>query len=200
MVWMFGHASAFDQDLGWCVDDGVDLGAAFDDTPCESTSCGVEVKTLMASARRQIPRRARHRGRFRSRRRARRFQVQRHGHHARRRGRPHAQQAPDAATVVDADAAADARAQRAPDAAPSSTPTPRAPGPASLDAPTDADADAAADARAQQAPDATADAGTHAEAVAAAPRMPTFGPLPATPASPHSTLVPGNRAPVRADA
>ena len=38
---MFDGASAFDQDLGWCVDDGVDLDDAFDDTPCESTSCGV---------------------------------------------------------------------------------------------------------------------------------------------------------------
>ena len=38
---MFYEASAFDQDLGWCVDDDVDLRDAFDDTPCESTSCGV---------------------------------------------------------------------------------------------------------------------------------------------------------------
>ena len=34
-------ASAFDQDLGWCVNDGVRLGRAFYNTPCESTSCGV---------------------------------------------------------------------------------------------------------------------------------------------------------------
>merc|ERR1719240_684321 len=39
---MFRGASAFDQDLGWCVDDDVDLDDAFDDTPCESTSCGVK--------------------------------------------------------------------------------------------------------------------------------------------------------------
>ena len=38
---MFNSASAFDQDLGWCVGDGVGLYQAFDDTPCESTSCGV---------------------------------------------------------------------------------------------------------------------------------------------------------------
>ena len=41
MYRMFKDASAFDQDLGWCVDDDVDLRDAFDDTPCESTSCGV---------------------------------------------------------------------------------------------------------------------------------------------------------------
>ena len=43
---MFDSASAFDQDLGWCVNDGVDLNdrwgnSAFKNTPCESTSCGV---------------------------------------------------------------------------------------------------------------------------------------------------------------
>ena len=38
---MFRSASAFNQDLGWCVDDGVDLGNAFLYTPCASTSCGV---------------------------------------------------------------------------------------------------------------------------------------------------------------
>ena len=38
---MFGSASSFNQDLGWCVDADVDLGNAFDSTPCESTSCGV---------------------------------------------------------------------------------------------------------------------------------------------------------------
>ena len=36
---MFGHAYAFDQDLGWCVDDDVSTG--FYDTKCYSTSCGV---------------------------------------------------------------------------------------------------------------------------------------------------------------
>ena len=39
---MFWYASSFNQTLGWCVDDGVRLGAAFDFTPCESTSCGVK--------------------------------------------------------------------------------------------------------------------------------------------------------------
>jgi hypothetical protein len=41
MVQMFYEASAFDQDLGWCLDDGVDLTSAFYETPCASTSCGV---------------------------------------------------------------------------------------------------------------------------------------------------------------
>ena len=41
MSLMFFEASAFDQDLGWCVDDNVDLNEAFYDTPCESMSCGV---------------------------------------------------------------------------------------------------------------------------------------------------------------
>ena len=39
---MFEGALAFDQDLGWCVDDGVSLEGAFDGTQCESTSCGVK--------------------------------------------------------------------------------------------------------------------------------------------------------------
>ena len=34
MLWMFQYASAFDQDLGWCVDDDVDLDHAFRYTPC----------------------------------------------------------------------------------------------------------------------------------------------------------------------
>ena len=38
---MFYLASAFDQDLGWCVDDGVNLVDAFFITPCEARSCGV---------------------------------------------------------------------------------------------------------------------------------------------------------------
>jgi hypothetical protein len=41
MRYMFMYASAFDQDLGWCVDNGVNLYLAFYDTPCASTSCGV---------------------------------------------------------------------------------------------------------------------------------------------------------------
>ena len=41
MLRMFHYASAFDQDLGWCVDLDVDLADAFYDTQCESTWCGV---------------------------------------------------------------------------------------------------------------------------------------------------------------
>ena len=42
--YMFWGASAFDQDLGWCVDDDGNpyfMAFAFSGTPCESTSCGV---------------------------------------------------------------------------------------------------------------------------------------------------------------
>ena len=44
---------AFDQDLGWCLDDDVDLcnqygSCAFDDTKCASTSCGVVQKACPA--------------------------------------------------------------------------------------------------------------------------------------------------------
>ena len=38
---MFSSASAFDQDLGWCVGDEADLRNAFDDTPCRYSNCGV---------------------------------------------------------------------------------------------------------------------------------------------------------------
>merc|ERR1719305_1123377 len=38
---MFYGATAFDQDLGWCLDDEVILNSAFVGTACESTSCGV---------------------------------------------------------------------------------------------------------------------------------------------------------------
>ena len=41
MRYMFHYASAFDQDLGWCVDDDVSLTDAFAFVPCASTSCGV---------------------------------------------------------------------------------------------------------------------------------------------------------------
>jgi len=41
MYRMFDDASSFEQDLGWCVDDNVNLEYAFEDTRCESTSCGV---------------------------------------------------------------------------------------------------------------------------------------------------------------
>ena len=38
---MLDGASAFDQDLGWCVGDRVYVKSAFSGTPCYSTSCGV---------------------------------------------------------------------------------------------------------------------------------------------------------------
>ena len=38
---MFGSASAFDQDLGWCVANKVGLYKAFEKAKCASTSCGV---------------------------------------------------------------------------------------------------------------------------------------------------------------
>ena len=38
---MFYKAEAFDQDLGWCVDYGVSIEGAFENSGCESTSCGV---------------------------------------------------------------------------------------------------------------------------------------------------------------
>ena len=41
MEYMFYDASAFDQDLSWCVDDNVGLSIAFRNTPCASTSCGI---------------------------------------------------------------------------------------------------------------------------------------------------------------
>ena len=49
MHYMFHYASAFDQDLGWCVGDDVfdpygegnTMQDAFSGSPCASTSCGV---------------------------------------------------------------------------------------------------------------------------------------------------------------
>ena len=41
MGYMFNSASAFNQDLGWCVDDDAYLDEAFSGAQCESTSCGV---------------------------------------------------------------------------------------------------------------------------------------------------------------
>ena len=38
---MFSGASAFDQDLGWCVAKKVELNGAFKKAKCTSTSCGV---------------------------------------------------------------------------------------------------------------------------------------------------------------
>ena len=50
MSWMFNGASAFDQDLGWCVDsgvldpDGIGYEFMFAWSGCASTSCGVAQK------------------------------------------------------------------------------------------------------------------------------------------------------------
>ena len=50
MSWMFNGASAFDQDLGWCVDsgvldpDGIGYEFTFEWSGCASTSCGVAQK------------------------------------------------------------------------------------------------------------------------------------------------------------
>jgi hypothetical protein len=44
MLKMFREASAFDQNLAWCLDDEVDLRNAFKGTKCASTSCGVAQK------------------------------------------------------------------------------------------------------------------------------------------------------------
>ena len=42
--YMFHYASAFSQDLNWCVGDDVNLDEAFSGTPCASTSCGVKIR------------------------------------------------------------------------------------------------------------------------------------------------------------
>ena len=44
MELMFRDASVFDQDLGWCVAAGLDVGQAFDNTVCELDDCGVTQK------------------------------------------------------------------------------------------------------------------------------------------------------------
>jgi len=44
---IFEYASSFNQDLGWCVADEVNLRDAFDNTPCESTSCGVYLSAAL---------------------------------------------------------------------------------------------------------------------------------------------------------
>ena len=41
MELMFWYTRAFNQDLGWCLDDDVNTYGMFDDTPCQSTDCGV---------------------------------------------------------------------------------------------------------------------------------------------------------------
>ena len=38
---MFYKASAFNQDLGWCVDDGVNTDRMFEGTACTLPSCNV---------------------------------------------------------------------------------------------------------------------------------------------------------------
>merc|ERR1712097_127418 len=56
---MFASASAFDQDLGWCVDDDVLLDDAFSNTLCASTSCGVTQSSACGrrlQERRAVPR------------------------------------------------------------------------------------------------------------------------------------------------
>ena len=40
-AYMFFGADAFYQDLGWCLDDDVDALFMCDDTPCQSTNCGI---------------------------------------------------------------------------------------------------------------------------------------------------------------
>ena len=44
---MFHRASAFDQDLGWCIRNGADIDRAFKRTKCESTSCGVAMRDVV---------------------------------------------------------------------------------------------------------------------------------------------------------
>jgi len=54
MYWMFYSGphngararSVFDQDLGWCIRDGVDIENAFKLTKCEETSCGVAMQDV----------------------------------------------------------------------------------------------------------------------------------------------------------
>ena len=41
MYGMFRDASVFDQDLGWCVDSGVDTGLMFTRAACTLPSCNV---------------------------------------------------------------------------------------------------------------------------------------------------------------
>ena len=43
MILMFYGASSYDQDLGWCVHEDVDLSGVFDGAPCgaDAPPCGV---------------------------------------------------------------------------------------------------------------------------------------------------------------
>ena len=58
---MFDGATAFDQDLGWCVAKKVRLLGTFEDAKCASTSCGVvhvaDVADCPTPARKHHPRR-----------------------------------------------------------------------------------------------------------------------------------------------
>ena len=47
---MFAEAATFDQDLGWCVDAGLDLDGAFDNTKCAWQDCGVHSKCFMTDS------------------------------------------------------------------------------------------------------------------------------------------------------
>ena len=55
MQGMFNGASAFDQDLGWCVDDNVNMVGAFGGTQCASTLCGVVQVNNLANCPRPTP-------------------------------------------------------------------------------------------------------------------------------------------------
>ena len=61
MYQTFSGASAFNQDLGWCVANKVKLRHAFDETKCASTSCGAvqvaDVADCPTPARKYHPRR-----------------------------------------------------------------------------------------------------------------------------------------------
>ena len=48
MNFMFYKASAFDQDLGWCLDRGVDTWKMFEGAACTLQSCNVRVRVLSA--------------------------------------------------------------------------------------------------------------------------------------------------------
>ena len=48
---IFYGATSFDQDLGWCVDDNVDVDRSFFETACESTSCGVKIGDCTSRSR-----------------------------------------------------------------------------------------------------------------------------------------------------
>ena len=41
--YMFSNAAAFDQNLGWCITDGVTTSNFASGSGCEDDSCGIEV-------------------------------------------------------------------------------------------------------------------------------------------------------------